>query len=134
MTARALATAGAVLVLATPALAAFGASVATSGTSFGAYAVQAPTGLRCAGLSSLTTSRIEWDAVAPPAGQTVDYLVTQPSGTTVATSATSHPLPVVTLPGQWAVRARISSGWRSPAATVTVRLTALGLLYLCNVP
>jgi len=116
------------------ALAAFGGSVAASGAALATYAVAAPSGLACRGLASLTTSRIVWSAVAPPPGQSVSYLVTVPGGRQTTTAATSYDLPVATLPGQYAVQTQISSGWRSPAATITVSLTALGLLYLCSTP
>jgi hypothetical protein len=54
-----------------------------------------------------------WDAVTPPPGDTIAYVVTQPGGAETTTS---------------------SSGWRSQATTITVSLGALGLLYLCSTP
>ncbi len=115
--------------------AAFAAVVGTSGSSFGSYTVPTPANLRCGGLSAPLTSKILWDAVAPPAGQSVDYLVTAPSGTTTTTAATSFNLPPAMLTsGQYAVRAQISSGWQSTPATITVGVTVLGLLYTCSVP
>lgn len=115
--------------------AAFGATVTTSGTSFGAYTVPVPGNIRCTGLLQLSTSRILWDAVAPPAGQTVDYVVTLPDRRTATTSATFYQLPAVTLvAGQYAVQARISSGWLSQPTTISVSLGALGLLYVCRTP
>ncbi|HZV72167.1 MAG TPA: hypothetical protein VFF79_00475 [Conexibacter sp.] len=115
--------------------AAFAATVTTSGTSLAAYTVPTPGNIRCSGLTSLASSRILWDAVAPPAGDTIVYAVTLPSGGTTTTSATFYQLPAVTLmPGQYAVQAQISSGWRSAATTITVSLGALGLLYLCRTP
>lgn len=114
---------------------AFAAVVGTSGSSFDSYTVPVPTGLRCGGLSTPATSRILWDAVAPPAGQTINYLVTTPSGSTTTTAATSFNLPPVTLTsGQYAVRAQISSGWSSAPTTITIGLTVLGLLYTCSTP
>ncbi|HEU4701274.1 MAG TPA: hypothetical protein VFS37_02240 [Conexibacter sp.] len=113
--------------------AAFGASVSATST-LATYAVPAPSGLACRGLASLATSQVVWSAVTPPAGDTVAYVVTAPGGRQTTTSATSYSLPVATLPGQYAVQTQISSGWRSPAATITVTLTALGLLYLCSTP
>jgi hypothetical protein len=81
------------------------------------------------------SSRIVWDPVAPPAGQSVSYVVTEPDGDVVTTSGTSHQLPPVTLlPGLYGVQTQISSGWRSQPATITASLTALGLLYLCSTP
>lgn len=114
--------------------AAFGTSVRATSGALATYAVPAPSGLACRGLATLSTSQIVWSAVPPPAGNTVAYVVTAPSGRQTTTSATSYGLPVVTLPGQYAVQTQISSGWRSPAATITVSLTALGLLYLCSTP
>lgn len=120
--------------LAPAAWAAFLASVATSGTSFAAYTVPAPTNIHCSGLSSLTTSKILWNAVTPPPGDTIAYAVTQPGGATTTTSATSFTLPAISLTsGQYAVQAQISSGWRSSAATITVGLGVLGL-YTCSTP
>jgi len=116
------------------ALAAFGAGVSASGTTLATYAVPTPSGLACRGLASLATSQIVWNAVTPPPGTSVAYVVTAPGGRQTTTAATSYPLPVATLPGQYGVQAQISSGWRSPAATITVSLTALGLLYLCSTP
>jgi hypothetical protein len=49
------------------------------------------------------------------------------------TSAAFYQLPAVSLPGQYAVQAQISSGWRSSATTITVSLGALGL-YVCRTP
>ena len=123
--------AAALAPLPTAALAAFGASVQAGGT-LATYAVPAPTGLACRGLTSLTTSRIVWNAVTPPAGSSVAYVVTAPGGRQTTTSATSYDLPGATLPGQYAVQTQIPSGWRSPTSTITVTLTALGLLYLCR--
>jgi hypothetical protein len=115
--------------------AAFGATVQTTGTSLSAYVVPAPTGIHCTGLSSPTSSSISWSAVAPPPGDSVVYAVTAPGGSTTTTAVTSYALPPVTLtPGQYAVRAQISSGWRSAPVTITVSLAALGLLYLCSTP
>ena len=116
------------------ALGAFSASAQTSGTSLATYVVPAPSGLACSGLASLTTSRIVWSAVTPPAGDAIAYVVTAPGGRQTTTAATSYDLPAVTLPGQYAVQAQISSGWRSSPVTITVSLTALGLLYLCSTP
>lgn len=124
------------LAAALPALAgaAFLAAVATTGSSFAAYTVSIPTGIRCSGLTSLVTSRILWNAVAPPAGQSTDYVVTAPSGSTTTTASTSYTLPALTLmPGQYAVQSRISSGWRSQPTTITVGLGIIGL-YTCSVP
>jgi hypothetical protein len=114
--------------------AAFGGGVSAGAASLATWTVPAPANLRCQGLTSLTSSRIAWDAVAPPGGQTVDYVVTLPGGRTTTTSQTFHTLPVVTLPGQYAVQAQIASGWLSQPVTITVTLTALGLLYLCATP
>lgn len=117
------------------AVASFVAGVQADGAQLAAYVVPTPTGIRCTGLSSLLTSKIAWDAVAPPAGQSIDYVVAKPGGDTVETSATTYTLPPVTLlPGQYAVRARIAAGWVSQPATITVTLGALGLLYLCRAP
>lgn len=122
-------------VAAAAALGTFGASVQASGSQFAAYTVPVPGNLRCAGLSSLLTSKLVWDAVTPPAGDSIAYVVTVPGGRQTTTAATTYDLPPVTLlPGQYAVQAQISSGWRSPAATITVSLGALGLLYLCSTP
>ncbi len=131
-------TLGAVVALAAAApgaaaWAAFGSGVAAGPASLATYTVPAPANLRCAGLASLTSSRLAWDAVVPPPGETVDYVVTLPGGRTTTTSAAFHQLPVVTLPGQYAVQARVA-GWLSQPTTITVTLTALGLLYLCRVP
>jgi len=60
--------------------------------------------------------------------------MTAPGGRQTTTATPSYDLPLATLPGQYAVRTQISSGWRSPAATITVSLTALCLLYLCSTP
>lgn len=114
--------------------AAFGGVVSAGAASLATYTVPTPANVRCQGLTSLTSSRIVWDAVAPPAGQAVDYVVTLPGGRTTTTSATFHQLPLITLPGQYAVQARIDSGWLSQPTTITVTLTALGLLYLCRAP
>lgn len=116
------------------ALGAFGASVQTSGSAFDAYTVPTPANLRCTGLTSLTTSRLAWDAVTPPPGGSVAYLVTTPAARQTTTTATTYDLPTVTLPGQYSVLTQISSGWQSPATTITVTLTAFGLLYLCRTP
>lgn len=117
------------------ALGAFAASVQTSGTSYGAYTVPVPGNIRCSGLSSLLSSKIAWDAVTPLAGDSVSYVVTAPNSRQTTTTGTTYDLPIITLlPGQYAVQAQISSGWRSSAATITVSLTALGLLYLCSTP
>jgi hypothetical protein len=116
------------------AIAGFGASVSASGAALATYAVPVPTGLACRGLVSLTTSRIVWNAVAPPPSGGVAYVVTAPGGRQTTTSATSYDLPVATLPGQYAVRAQLPSGWHSQSATITVSLTAFGLLYLCSTP
>ncbi|HEX7290136.1 MAG TPA: hypothetical protein VF250_03325 [Conexibacter sp.] len=125
---------GAASVLAPAAAwAAFSRSVSATG-SLASYAVPAPAGLACRGLASLATSQIVWNAAAAPAGNTVAYVVTAPGGRQTTTAATSYSLPTATLPGQYAVQTQISSGWRSPAATITVSLTALGLLYLCSTP
>lgn len=103
--------------------------------SFGAYAVPAPANVRCSGLLQLSTSTIVWDAVAPPSGETVDYVVTPPGRSAVTTSETSFQLPAISLlAGQYAIQARLSSGWLSQPSTITVTLTALGLLYLCSTP
>lgn len=115
--------------------AAFADGVAAGPASLATYTVPTPTGIRCAGLASLTSSRIAWDAVTPPPGDTVDYVVTLPRGGTAVASTPSYALPAITLvPGQYAVQARIGSGWLSQPTTITVSLTALGLLYLCRVP
>lgn len=112
--------------------AAFGSTVAAN-ASFATVAVPAPGGIHCVGLLQLSTSKIVWDAVLPPAGQTVDYVVTPPRGGATATTETFYQLSAITLtPGQYGVQARISSGWLSPPATITVSLGALGLLYLCS--
>lgn len=116
------------------AVAAFTKSVSATAT-LSAYTVPAPTGLACQGLLNLTSSRIVWNAVPPPAGQTVDYLVTVPAGTTTAVSTTFYQLPAIVLaPGQYAVRTRISSGWTSAPSTITVSLNTLGILYICSTP
>ena len=61
--------------------------------------------------------------------------MTLPAGTTTTTAATSYQLPALTLtPGQYALRTQISSGWRSQAATITVGLNVLGILYTCSTP
>lgn len=120
--------------LAPAAWASFLASVGTSGSRFAAYAVPAPADIRCGGLTSPTSSKILWDAVAPPPGDTIAYVVTQPGGGTTTTSATSYALPAVSLTsGRYAVQAQISSGWRSSAATITVGVGVLGL-YTCSTP
>ena len=120
--------------LAPAAWAAFAATVGAS-ASFDAYVVPVPGNLRCQGLTQLTSSRIAWDAVPPPAGDTIVYVVTPPRGSPTTTSATFYQLPAISLvPGQYAVRAQISSGWQSQAATITVTLGSLGLLYLCSTP
>jgi hypothetical protein len=111
----------------------FGAGVQARG-ALATYAVPAPTGLACRGLTSLTTSRIVWNAVSLPPSGSVAYVVTAPGGRQTTTATTSYDLPIATLPGQYAVQTQITSGWRSPAATITVSLTALGLLYLCSTP
>lgn len=116
------------------AVAAFGASVSATGAALSTYAVPTPGGLACRGLGSLTTSRIVWNAAAPPPSGSVSYVVTAPGGRQTTTSATSYDLPVATLPGQYAVQAQLPSGWHSQTATITVSLTALGLLYLCSTP
>jgi hypothetical protein len=141
MSRRALALAAATAALAASswmapaAWAAFLASVTTSGGGFATYAVPIPGNIRCSGLTSLSSSRILWDAVTPPAGDTMHYVVTQPGGATTTTSATFYQLPAVSLmPGQYAVRAQISSGWQSQAATITVGMNVLGLLYTCSTP
>lgn len=114
--------------------AAFAAGVATSGTSFAAYTVPAPGNIRCSGLASLGSSRILWDPVTAPAGDTIVYAVTAPGGGTTTAASAFDQLPAVTLTsGQYAVRAQISSGWQSPATTITVSVGALGL-YLCRTP
>ena len=114
--------------------AAFGASVSATGGSLATYTVPTPSGLACRGLTSLSTSRIVWNAVTPPAGNSVRYVVTAPGGRQTTTATPGYDLPLATLPGQYAVRTQISSGWSSPSATITVSLTALGLLYLCSTP
>jgi hypothetical protein len=129
-----LAAVGLVAAVAATALGAFGASVQASGTSLAAYTVPVPANIRCGGLSSLLTSKLAWDAVAPRPGDAVVYVVTAPGGRQTTTAATSYDLPAVTLPGQYTVQAQISSGWRSTVTTITVSLTALGLLYLCSTP
>lgn len=114
--------------------AAFANVVQATGSSFAAYTVASPTGIHCSGLVSLLSSKILWNAVAPPAGQSTDYVVTAPGGGTTTTAVASYTLPSVTLvTGQYAVQARISSGWLSPPATITVSLGVLGL-YTCSVP
>jgi hypothetical protein len=119
---------------AAPAWAAFAAGVQTSGTSFATYTVPSPTGIHCSGLGALGTSTIVWNAVTPPSGDTIAYVVTAPGGGTTTTSATSYQLPAVTLTtGQYRVQARISSGWLSQPATITVGLTVL-VLYTCSTP
>lgn len=123
-----------VAAAAATALGAFAASVQTSGTSLAAYTVPVPANIRCSGLSSLLTSKLAWDAVAPRPGDAIVYVVTAPGGRQTTTAATTYDLPAVTLPGQYAVQAQISSGWRSTTTTITVSLTALGLLYLCSTP
>ena len=115
--------------------AAFAATVAASGATLATYTVPTPTGIACRGLVSLTSSQIVWTAVAPPPGDSVVYVVTAPGGRQTTTAAASYNLPAATLtPGQYAVQAQISSGWRSVATTITVSLGALGLLYLCSTP
>ena len=115
--------------------AAFAASVTTTGTSFASYTVPTPGNVRCSGLTSPTSSRVLWDAVAPPVGQTIAYVVTQPDGRQATTAATFFQLPAVTLTaGQYAIQAQISSGWLSQPTTITVSLGVLGLLYLCRTP
>jgi hypothetical protein len=116
------------------AMGAFAGSVQATGATLSTYAVPTPTGLACSGLASLTTSRIVWNAVTPPAGDSVVYVVTAPGGRQTTTATASYDLPIATLPGQYAVRTQISSGWQSPSATITVSLAALGLLYLCSTP
>jgi hypothetical protein len=117
-----------------PAWAAFASGVQTSATSFASYTVPSPTGIRCSGLGALGTSSINWNAVTPPPGNTIAYVVTAPGGGTTTTSATSYQLPAVSLTtGQYKVQARISSGWLSLPATITVGLTVL-LLYTCSTP
>jgi hypothetical protein len=139
MTRRALAVAavgatlGASPWLAPAAWAAFATAVSAS-ASFGAYAVPAPANLRCQGLTSLTSSRVVWDAVTPPAGDAVVYVVTPPSGRATTTSATFYQLPAISpLTGQYRVQAQISSGWQSQPATITVTLSVL-VLYVCTTP
>lgn len=120
--------------LAPAAWAAFAATVGAN-ASFVSYTVPAPGNIRCSGLALLSSSRIVWDAVTPPAGDTVAYVVTDPSRRVTTTSATFYQLPAISLlTGQYAVQAQISSGWTSQPATITVGLTALGLLYLCSTP
>ncbi len=115
--------------------AAFAASVAASGATLATYTVPTPAGIACRGLASPTSSQIVWTAVAPPPGDSIVYVVTAPGGSQTTTAAASYDLPAATLtPGQYAVQAQISSGWRSAATTITVSLTVLGLLYLCSTP
>lgn len=115
------------------AAASFTAAVAATGGPLATYTVPPPTGLACRGLLSLSSSRIVWNPVTPPPGQSVRYAVTEPDGDVVTTTATSHPLPIlVLLPGVYQVQAEISSGWRSAPASIRVSLNALGLLYVCS--
>lgn len=113
--------------------AAWDAIVVARGATFGAYRVPAPANLRCQGLASLSSSRIVWDAVTGPAGQGVSYRVTTPAGATSMTSATSFPLPPLSLlAGGYRVETVISSGWRSGPSQINVGLSVLGLLYVCG--
>ncbi len=114
--------------------AAFGAGVQTNATGFVSYTVPTPTGIRCSGLGSLGSSTINWNAVAPPPGNTIAYVVSAPGGAQTTTAATSYQLPPVSLTtGQYKVQAKISSGWLSQPATITVGLTVL-VLYTCSTP
>ncbi|HEX5147377.1 MAG TPA: hypothetical protein VFV85_10155 [Conexibacter sp.] len=120
--------------LAPAAWAAFTAAAGASAT-LASYSVPAPANIRCQGLTSLTSSRIVWDAVGPPTGNTVSYVVTPPGSRAVTTTQAFYQLPALSLtPGQYAVQTQISSGWLSPATTITVSLSALGILYLCSTP
>lgn len=115
------------------AAASFQKAVSAAGGPLSTYSVPTPTGLSCRGLLSLLTSRLVWNPVTPPAGQTVRYVVTQPNGIQVTTTDTSFSLPAIALlAGTYQVQADISSGWRSAPAAIRVTLNALGLLYICS--
>lgn len=116
-------------VLAAPALAAFIAGVQAD-AALSAYTVPTPANVRCVGLG-LLRGAINWNAVTPPAGNTVDYVVTQPDTRAVTTTATRYALPILQLIGQYRVQARISSGWLSAPATVNVTL-GVGGVYVCS--
>jgi hypothetical protein len=71
--------------------------------------------------------------VALPTDDAVMYVVVEPDGYAVTTDTTSHPLAPGSS-GEYAVRARIDSGWRSQPAIVIVSPAAQGSLYACGVP
>jgi hypothetical protein len=133
---RSVALATLLLAIATSAAwAAFADTVGISGSSFSTYTVPPPTNLACTGLSAPLQSKITWTAVSPLPGDTVVYVVTTPTGTSSTTAVTEYALPAVTLQtGQYSVQTRISSGWTSSAATITVGLGFLGLVYTCSTP
>lgn len=119
-------TAGVLLWAAAPAVAAFVASVAAE-ASFSAYTVPVPPNLRCTGATLLNGS-ITWQAVTPPAGTTVSYLVTLPDGRTVSTTQTRYSLGILTLVGVYRVQAVLSAGsWTSALASINVT-NVLGVL------
>jgi len=104
----------------------------------GAVAAMAVAALACCAVPAwgafAASSTIGWNAVTPPTGDSVVYVVTAPGGGTTTTSATSYQLPSVNLmTGKYAVQAQISSGWRSQATTITVSFGLLGL-YVCSTP
>lgn len=104
---------------AAPAVAAFVASVAAQ-PSFSAYTVPVPPNLRCTGATLLNGS-ITWQAVTPPSGTTVAYLVTLPDARVVRTTATRYSLGILTLIGTYRVQAQISAGsWTSAPASIVV--------------
>ena len=85
--------------------------------------------------ASLTSSRSSGARSTPPPGDSIVYVVTAPGGRQTTTAAASYDLPVATLPtGSTRCQAQVSSSWRSSPPTITVSLTALGLLYLCSTP
>lgn len=105
-----------------------------SGATLATYTVPVPQGIGCAGLGSLANPRITWNAVTPLAGDSVVYVVTPPSGAPTVTATPSYRLPVgPTVPGQYRVQARISSGWLSQVTTITATVGARGL-YACTTP
>lgn len=112
---------------AAPAWAAFSALV-SAGASFSAYTVPVPPNLRCVNTGGRTL--LTWDAVTPPAGVAVDYVVTQPDARTVVTTTPSFTLPALLLVGQYSVRTRVAGSWQSAAAVRNVT-NVLGL-YICG--
>lgn len=116
-------TGGVLLWAAAPAVAAFVANVAAQ-ASFSAYTVPVPPNLRCTG-ATLLNGTITWQAVVPPTGTTVSYVVTLPDGRTATTTQTRYSLGILTLIGTYRVQARISAGnWTSAPAAIVVTSVA----------